>query len=54
MMNHVGTFRDFFIAFDYTNERDEMTWYGRFAELPSMKRLTNTAVRIDCVFNEAR
>ena len=54
MINHVGITKDFFIAFDYDSEPDEMTWYGRFLNLPSMTRINNTAVRLDCEFKEAR
>lgn len=38
MANEVGTRKEFFAAFDYTNEAAERTIYGRFTKLPAIKR----------------
>jgi len=38
MINHVGVSKDLLIAFDYDNEPDEMTWYGKFTRIPGIKR----------------
>ncbi|MCK5608738.1 hypothetical protein KAR91_43070 [Candidatus Pacearchaeota archaeon] len=54
IFNAVGTVKDFFIAFDYNNEPDEMTWYGRFTEIPRMSRIPPDLFRVNCSFHEAR
>ena len=38
MINNVGINKDLLISFDYDNEPDEMTMYGKFTKLPGMKR----------------
>ena len=54
MINHVGKFKDMFVAFDYDNYPDEMTWYGKLtADLPIMSRLESKYWRLDCEFKES-
>lgn len=38
MINEVGTRKELFAAFDYTNEAAERTIYGRFTKVPAVKR----------------
>jgi hypothetical protein len=52
MLNTVGTAKDLFIAFDYDNEVDEMTIYGKFATLPQASITRNRA--FDLTFEESR
>jgi len=53
MINNVGKFKNLFIAFDYSNEPDEMTWYGRFTEIPRAQRHpTGNAYKIRFSFKE--
>ena len=53
MINHVGKGTDMFVAFDYDNEPDEMTMYGKLsAKLPAMSRVENYW-RLDCEFKES-
>jgi len=54
MINHVGKTKDMFIAFDYDNEPDELTWYGKLtAKLPAMGRLETKYFKLDCEFKES-
>lgn len=50
----VGTKKDLFIAFDYTNEPDEMTIYGKFTKLPGMQNIFNYNFRAPFSFKESR
>jgi len=54
MFNSVGIFKDFFLAINYDNEPDEMTWYGKFASIPEMSRIPVSYFRLDCAFRESR
>jgi len=54
MINEVGTAVPFFIAFDYDNEPDEMTIYGRFTKLPDMRRADVPYFRLGFTFEEAK
>jgi len=51
--NKVRTTKDFFIAFS-TEQANEMTWYGHFAEMPKMARIPGVGFSIDCEFEEAK
>lgn len=52
MFNFVGVSRDLFVAFDYDNEPDEMTIYGKFSSLPDMQ--DNRQFDISVTFEESR
>jgi hypothetical protein len=52
MYNSVGVSRDLFIAFDYDNEPDEMTIYGKFASSLPAGVNRNVAFKLD--FEESR
>ncbi len=54
MCNSVGIHHDIFVAFDYTNEPDEMTIYGKFFELPAMQSPFRNFSRADFGFRESR
>lgn len=54
MFNSVGMRKDLFIAFDYTNEANEMTIYGKFANLPGMTQYASSAFKINVGFEESR
>ena len=52
MLNTVGISRDLFISFDYTNELNEMTIYGKFTNLPGASITRNRAFSL--TFEESR
>jgi len=52
MINHVGTFKNLFIAFDYDSEPDELTIYGRFTKALVATNNLKTQFRIDLEFEE--
>jgi hypothetical protein len=52
MINNVGASKDMVIAFDYSNEPDEMTWYGKFIKIPGMKR--DALFELSFAFQESR
>jgi len=54
MINHVGINKDLFISFDYTNEPDEMTIYGKFSVLPGATNTGTTYKQINFSFRESR
>ncbi len=54
MINTVGTSKSLFIAFDYTNEPDEMTIYGKFTRLPSAQGFAYAGYILDFEFEEDR
>jgi len=53
IINTVGIFKDLFIAFDYDNESNEMTIYGKFMALPDMRRTDVPYFRLDFNFEES-
>jgi len=53
MINHVGIFKNLFIAFDYDNEPDEMTWYGYFNKALKASNDRKTQFKLDFDFIEA-
>jgi len=46
MFNAVGISKDLFISFDYDNELNEMTIYGKFTELPQASVTRNRAFNL--------
>jgi hypothetical protein len=54
MFNTIGVAKDLFAAFDYANEPDEMTLYGKFKKLPAMKSRFTNQFKIDLSFAESR
>ena len=53
MVNAVGTKKDLFIAFNYADEPDEMTIYGKFTQLPG-RTTYGLGGRIALAFKESR
>jgi len=53
MIRSVGVRKDLFVAFDYDNEPNEMTIYGRFSALPGMTR-KYPSFDMDLEFTESR
>ena len=54
MLRAVGKRKDLFIAFDYTNEPNELTIYGKFDRLPSMKQTVVSLFEMNFRFKESR
>ena len=54
MINHAGTRKDLFVAFDYDNEPDELTVYGKFTKLPGMTRPFLNLFDFSLNFQESR
>ncbi len=54
MINQVGIRKDLFIAFDYDSEPDELTVYGKFAQLPEVVNVPVSNKRINFRFRESR
>lgn len=54
MINIVGIRKDLFIAFDYDNEPEEMTIYGKFTSLPGGGNIPRILKRADFSFQESR
>ena len=54
MVRNIGVSKDFFIAFDYTNEPDEMTVYGKFIGLPGMSNIPAAFKKAGFTFRESR
>lgn len=54
MINDMGWHKDLFIAFDYDNEPDEMTIYGKFTKLPGMKLPVVKVFEMKFSFKESR
>jgi hypothetical protein len=54
MMNYVGFSKDLFIAFDYTNEPDEMTIYGKFTNFSAMTNVGISYKQMNLIFKESR
>lgn len=52
VINVVGVRKDLIVAFNYSNEPDEMTWYGKFSELPDMEK--ETIIELPFGFKESR
>src|SRR5512135_2043401 len=54
MINYIGINTDLFIAFDYTDEPDELTVYGKFTALPGAANIGPAYKRIGFSFRESR
>jgi len=54
VINEVGMADPLFVAFDYDNEPNEMTMYGRFTSLPNMRRVDVPYFRLGFTFEEAK
>jgi hypothetical protein len=54
MIHSVGRSKDLFIAFDYDDDPDEMTVYGKFTKLPGAKVFADYAFDANFSFRESR
>ena len=54
MIRHSGMSKELFVAFDYTNEPDELTVYGKFAGIPGMSNVMTSYKRLNFSFRESR
>lgn len=54
MVNQVGHHKDLFIAFDYDNEPNELTMYGKLIQIPKMTRPFRSKFDLKLSFQESR
>jgi hypothetical protein len=54
VFNAVGLAKDLFIAFDYDNEPDELTVYGKFTQLPGASSYAFQGYNANFTFRESR
>ena len=54
MINNAGQNKEMFVAFDYDNEPNEMTMYGKFIKLPGMSSPFRNQFKFGLNFKESR